>query len=77
MEIIIITCYSLMGNSENYSNKPQHRDFPMHKYLGQGLNQNQILQIKEAFDSYDPANGEVEVSKLRPNIDQSPAKEQM
>lgn len=66
-----------MGNSENYSTKPQHRDFPMQKYLGQGLNQNQILQIKEAFDSYDPVNGEVEVSKLRPNIDQSPAKEQM
>jgi hypothetical protein len=41
-----------MGNSENYSNKANLRDFPMQKYLGQGLNQNQILQIKEAFNSY-------------------------
>jgi len=41
-----------MGNSENYSSKASLRDFPMQKYLGQGLNQNQILQIKEAFDSY-------------------------
>jgi|688.fasta_scaffold1384738_1 hypothetical protein len=43
-----------MGNSGNYSNKPQHRDFPMQKYLNQGLNQNQILQIKDAFDFYEP-----------------------
>jgi len=43
---------SQMGNSENRARQANLRDFPMQKYLGQGLNQNQILQIKEAFDSY-------------------------
>lgn len=66
-----------MGNSENYSNKANLRDFPMQKYLNQGLNQNQILQIKEAFDSYEPSNGEIDLSKLKATIEQSHAKEKM
>jgi hypothetical protein len=41
-----------MGNSETQASHANLKDFPMQKYLGQGLNQNQILQIKEAFDSY-------------------------
>jgi hypothetical protein len=43
-----------MGNSETNSTFTLPRDFQMQKYLNQGLNQNQILQIKEAFDSYEP-----------------------
>jgi len=63
-----------MGNSENYSNKANLRDFPMQKYMGQGLNQNQILQIKEAFDSYEPENGQIDLNKIRTATEQSQSK---
>jgi hypothetical protein len=43
-----------MGNSETSSNFTVPKDFQMQKYLNQGLNQNQIVQIKQAFDSYEP-----------------------
>jgi len=43
-----------MGNSENKSTLTVPLNFQIQKYLNQGLNQNQILQIKEAFDSYEP-----------------------
>ena len=43
-----------MGNSENSPSNSNLTAFPMQKYLGQGLNQTQILQIKDAFDSYEP-----------------------
>jgi hypothetical protein len=43
-----------MGNSETNNTFTLPKDFQMQKYLNQGLNQNQILQIKEAFDSYEP-----------------------
>lgn len=38
-------------NSENMKN------FQIQKYLNQGLSQPQIIQIKEAFDSYQPVDG--------------------
>jgi hypothetical protein len=41
-----------MGNSEATARTQNLKDFHMQKYLNQGLNQNQILQVKEAFDSY-------------------------
>lgn len=40
-----------MGNSEQQS-QTIPRDFQIQKYLNQGLNQNQIIDIKYAFDSY-------------------------
>lgn len=47
-----------MGNSENSTaNAESMKNFPMQKYLNQGLNQQQIIKIKEAFDSYQPVNG--------------------
>lgn len=33
------------------------KNFQIQKYLNQGLNQQQIIKIKEAFDSYQPENG--------------------
>lgn len=33
------------------------RNFPMQKYINQGLTQQQILKIKEAFNAYHPVNG--------------------
>jgi hypothetical protein len=50
-----------MGNSEAQSNPVSLKDFQMQKYLNQGLNQNQILQVKEAFDSYEPVDGFVDL----------------
>ena len=44
----IIIC--LMGNSEGRHHEARFKDFQMQKYMNRGLNQNQILQIKEAFD---------------------------
>jgi hypothetical protein len=41
-----------MGSSELPSIAASNKDFHMQKYMNQGLNQSQILQIKEAFDSY-------------------------
>ena len=49
----------------------------MQKYLGQGLNQNQVLQIKEAFESYDPQNGQIELDRLRVATEQSQAKDKI
>lgn len=43
-----------MGNSPSSEYPALPRDFQMQKYLNQGLNQNQIVQIKYAFDSYEP-----------------------
>ena len=40
----------LMGNSETTANNARYKDFPMQKYMNQGLNQNQIIQIREAFE---------------------------
>lgn len=48
-----------MGNSEAGPYTTVPRGFPIQKYLNQGLNQGQILQIKYAFDSYEPENGNI------------------
>ena len=44
----------LMGNSEGSATQTKFKDFQMQKYLNQGLNQNQIIQIKEAFEYCEP-----------------------
>jgi hypothetical protein len=47
-----------MGNSNNGSQRrTDFKDFNMQKYLNQGMNQQQILQIREAFETYQPVNG--------------------
>ena len=51
------------------------KNFQIQKYLNQGLNQQQIIKIKEAFDSYQPVNGEIDVSKLRTCTEQSGSKD--
>ena len=43
-----------MGNSNGAANNNRFKDFQMQKYMNQGLNQNQIIQIKEAFDYCEP-----------------------
>jgi len=41
-----------MGNSEPTPSAVSMKDFHMQKYMNQGLSQSQILQIREAFESY-------------------------
>lgn len=49
-----------MGNTNDGSQRQiNFKDFSMQKYLNQGLNQQQILQIREAFETYEPVNGEI------------------
>ena len=49
-----------MGNTNDSSQRSNNfKDFNMQKYLNQGLNQHQILQIREAFETYEPVNGEI------------------
>ena len=54
-----------MGAGESHHNEEQMKNFKIQKYLNQGLNQQQILKIKEAFESYEPTNGRVESEKLK------------
>lgn len=61
-----------MGNTSSQELKSVDlRDFPMQKYLNQGLKQQEIIKIKQAFDSYCPINGEIQVSKLFESTEQS------
>ena len=50
-----------MGNESATSNPESLKDFPMQKYLNQGLRQAEIIKIKEAFDAYQPVNGRIDV----------------
>ena len=54
-----------MGNSGGNANRARFKDFQMQKYMNQGLNQNQIIQIKEAFDYCEPENGRIKLNKLK------------
>jgi hypothetical protein len=61
-----------MGNSTRSGNSNAvMANFQMQKYLNQGLSQNQILQIKEAFDSYDPVDDYIDVEKMKEVTEQS------
>ena len=64
-----------MGNSAGSSDKAYLQHFQMQKYLNQGLNQKQILQIREAFESYEPENGEISIDKMRFATDQPEGRE--
>ena len=67
----------LMGNSGGSARQAQFKDFQMQKYLNQGLNQNQIIQIKEAFDYCEPDNGRIKLNKLRIATENSQAKQKI
>lgn len=49
----------------------------MQKYMNQGLNQNQIIQIKEAFDYCEPENGRIKLNKLKIATENSQAKQKI
>ncbi len=47
-----------MGNSANNTERNNAlKNLEMHKYMNQGLSQGQVLQIWEAFNSYNPVDG--------------------
>jgi hypothetical protein len=56
-----------MGSSE--SQQP-HIDpnFKMHRYLNQGLNQKQVLMVRDIFHSYEPDNGLISAQRYRENL---------
>lgn len=66
-----------MGNSEGSHNEARFKDFQMQKYMNRGLNQNQIIQIKEAFDYCEPEDGRIKLKKLRVATENSQAKQKI
>jgi hypothetical protein len=66
-----------MGNSEGKHNQNKYKDFQMQKYMNQGLTQNQIIQIKEAFEYCEPDNGRIKLSKLRIATENSQARQKI
>lgn len=66
-----------MGNTDQGPYTTIPRDFAIHKYLNQGLDQNEILQVKYAFDSYEPEEGYIDLNKLRPAGEQPQSQEKI
>jgi hypothetical protein len=54
-----------MGNSNSESLNVPDANFPMQKYINNGLSPTAVLKIKEAFDSYEPVNGYISVEKVK------------
>lgn len=56
-----------MGGSES---QEQHIDpsFRMHRYLNQGLNQQQVLMVRQIFDSYLPQQGLIDAERYRDSL---------
>lgn len=69
--------YFVMGNSSGNASKAKYKDFQMQKYMNQGLNQNQIIQIKEAFDYCEPEDGRIKLNKLKIATENSQAKQKI
>ena len=46
----------------------------MQKYLNQGLNQQEVIKVKEAFDAFGPVDGRINASKLKLSTEQSGSK---
>lgn len=63
-----------MGQSESPTQKPDP-NFPMHKYLNQGLTSNQVLMIRAVFNSYQPQDDLIESSKYKESLMQSELKD--
>ena len=50
-------------------------DFPIQKYLNQGLSKGHILMIKNAFHSYVPVEGTIVTQKYQESLIQSGMKD--
>ena len=64
-----------MGNDSSQANPESLKNFQMQKYLNQGMRQQEIVKIKEAFDAYQPVNGRINADKLRKSTEQSGSKD--
>ena len=60
-----------MGNDNSAAHPDTLKNFNMQKYMNQGLRQQEIIKIKEAFDAYQPVNGRIDAEKLRKSTEQS------
>lgn len=54
-----------MGNNSTAANPASLRNFQMQKYVNQGLSQQQVIKIKEAFDAFHPVDGQIKTDKLK------------
>lgn len=54
-----------MGNTSASDSRLPDPDFPMQKYVNRGLAPVAVIKIKEAFDSYEPVNGYIDVEKVK------------
>lgn len=59
-----------MGNSHRNNNEIDP-NFPMQKYMNQGLNRDQILSIYWVFESYNPRNGYIDSRKYCERLQRS------
>ena len=64
-------------NSGNEANVSELNQFDMQKYVKKGLTQQQVLRIREAFNSYHPVNGQIEVRKLKAITEESRSKDEI
>lgn len=53
-----------MGNAQTET-KSYDPNFKMQNYLNRGLQQTEILKVKEAFDAFAPVNGYIDADKFR------------
>lgn len=56
-----------MGSSESQ----EHRidtTFKMQRYLNQGLNQKQVLMVREIFESYEPHQGLISAERYKEGL---------
>lgn len=65
-----------MGNNAHTAGNT-YSNFQMQKYLNQGLTQAQIMQVREAFESYHPVDGKIDLASLRICTEQSMNKDKI
>jgi hypothetical protein len=56
-----------MGSSESHQ-VTIDPNFKMQRYLNQGLNQKQVLMVREIFESYEPVNGCISAERYKENL---------
>lgn len=56
-----------MGGNESIEARVDP-NFKMHKYLNQGLNQKQVLMVREIFESYQPEDGLISTDRYRESL---------
>ena len=48
-----------MGNNGSAAHPSTMKNFQMQKYINQGMSQQEVIKIKEAFDAFEPVDGKI------------------